>query len=131
MLPARCALAGASDRSLGLRHDCVACAPAALRIRPTRRGENCRFADRPAAAAYRRGCSPCGAPGPGRPALIVWSEDDAFFPLEDGRRLATALPNSQLEVIGQARTFSMIDRPDQLADLIADFAHASAIRRAA
>ena len=57
----------------------------------------------------------------------TWSEDDAFFPLEDGRRLAAALPNSQLEVVGQARTFSMIDRPDQLAD----FAHASAIRRAA
>ena len=60
-------------------------------------------------------------------ALISWSEDDAFFPLEDGRRLAAALPNSQLEVAGQATTFSMIDRPDQLAD----FAHASAIRRAA
>jgi pimeloyl-ACP methyl ester carboxylesterase len=53
------------------------------------------------------------------------------FPIKDGRRLAAALPNSQLEVIGQARKFSTIDRPDQLADLIADFAHASAIRRGA
>jgi pimeloyl-ACP methyl ester carboxylesterase len=64
-------------------------------------------------------------------ALIAWSKDDAFFPLEDGRRLAAALPNSQLEVIGQARKFSMIDRPEQLADLIVGVAHASAIRRAA
>jgi pimeloyl-ACP methyl ester carboxylesterase len=40
-----------------------------------------------------------------RPALIAWSEDDGFFPLEDGRRLAAALPNSQLEMIGQAWTF--------------------------
>jgi pimeloyl-ACP methyl ester carboxylesterase len=57
-----------------------------------------------------------------KPALIAWSADDAFFPLEDGRRLAAALPNSQLEVIQRARTFSMIDQPDALAEKIADFA---------
>src|SRR5205823_849660 len=34
-----------------------------------------------------------------KPALVAWSADDAFFPLEDGRRLADALPNSRLEVI--------------------------------
>jgi hypothetical protein len=63
--------------------------------------------------------------------VIAWPGDDAFFPLEDGRRPAAAVPNSQLEVVGQARTLSRIDRPDQLADLIEDFAHASAIRRVA
>ncbi len=57
-----------------------------------------------------------------RPTLIAWSRDDAFFPLEDGRRLAAAVPNSRLEVIERARTFSMIDQPDELAGLIADFA---------
>ena len=36
-----------------------------------------------------------------------------------------------LEVFGQARKLSVIDRPDRLADLIADFAYVSAIRRAA
>jgi pimeloyl-ACP methyl ester carboxylesterase len=61
-----------------------------------------------------------------RPALVAWSSDDAFFPLEDGRRLADALPNSRLEVIERARTFSMIDQPDRLADLIADFAQTGA-----
>jgi pimeloyl-ACP methyl ester carboxylesterase len=66
-----------------------------------------------------------------KPALIPWSADDAFFPLEDGRRLASALPHSRLEVIENARTFSMIDQPDRLADLIADFAQADANRRAA
>jgi len=57
-----------------------------------------------------------------KPALIAWSADDAFFPQEDGRRLAEALPNARLEVIEGARTFSMLDQPDVLASLIAEFA---------
>ncbi len=59
-----------------------------------------------------------------KPALVAWSADDAFFPQEDGRRLAEALPNSRLEVIDDARTFSMLDQPDVLAALIAEFATA-------
>ncbi len=66
-----------------------------------------------------------------KPALIAWSADDAFFPLDDGRRLAAALPDSRLEVIDQSKTFSMIDQPERLAALIADFADAHASRRAA
>jgi pimeloyl-ACP methyl ester carboxylesterase len=66
-----------------------------------------------------------------KPALIAWSADDAFFPLEDGQRLAEALPSSRLEVIENARTFSMIDQPDRLAELIADFAGTEANERAA
>jgi len=66
-----------------------------------------------------------------KPALIAWSADDAFFPLEDGRRLAAALPDSRLELIDGARTFSMIDQPDQLAELIAEFTQAGANQRAA
>jgi pimeloyl-ACP methyl ester carboxylesterase len=59
-----------------------------------------------------------------KPALIAWSEDDEFFPLDDANRLASALPSSQLEVIPQTKTFSMIDQPDILADLITEFAGA-------
>ena len=59
-----------------------------------------------------------------KPALVAWSADDAFFPLEDGQRLGQALPNGRLDVIENARTFSMIDQPDRLAELIADFAAA-------
>jgi pimeloyl-ACP methyl ester carboxylesterase len=66
-----------------------------------------------------------------KPALVAWSADDAFFPLEDGRRLAAALPDARLEVIPRARTFSMIDRPDVLAELIAAFAGAGKPGRAA
>ncbi len=61
-----------------------------------------------------------------KPALVAWSADDAFFPLEDGKRLAETLPNGRLEVIAGARTFSMIDQPDRLAELIAEFAGADA-----
>lgn len=66
-----------------------------------------------------------------RPALIAWSADDAFFPLEDGRRLAATLPNSRLEVVRDARTYSMVDQPDRLAEVIAEFAGDEASREAA
>lgn len=66
-----------------------------------------------------------------KPALVAWSADDVFFPREDGQRLAEALPNSRLEVVENARTFSMIDQPDRLAGLIADFAQTAANKRAA
>jgi pimeloyl-ACP methyl ester carboxylesterase len=66
-----------------------------------------------------------------KPALVAWSQDDAFFPLEDGRRLAATLPDARLEVIGEAKTFSMIDQPDSLAGLIGSFADGRESRRAA
>jgi pimeloyl-ACP methyl ester carboxylesterase len=67
----------------------------------------------------------------GKPALVAWSADDEFFPLEDGRRLAAALNHAWLEVIPEAKTFSMIDQPDRLAELIGDFAGGTALGRAA
>lgn len=57
-----------------------------------------------------------------KPALIAWSADDVFFPLRDGERLAATIPNARLEVIEGARTFSMVDRPDRLAELISTIA---------
>ncbi|MEB3032769.1 alpha/beta fold hydrolase [[Mycobacterium] nativiensis] len=59
-----------------------------------------------------------------KPALIAWSADDLFFPIDDGKRLADALPNARFELIEGARTFSMLDQPDRLADLVAEFARA-------
>jgi len=57
------------------------------------------------------------------PALVAWSADDRFFPLEDGRRIAGDLPNSRFELVEDAYTFSMEDNPGQLAKLISDFVH--------
>jgi len=57
-----------------------------------------------------------------KPALIAWSGDDIFFPQEDGARLAATIPHARLEVIEGSRTFSMVDRPDRLADLLSTIA---------
>jgi pimeloyl-ACP methyl ester carboxylesterase len=60
-----------------------------------------------------------------KPALIAWSADDVFFPVDDGKRLAAELPNAELEIIDGARTFSMLDQPDRLAELVAEIAGAT------
>ena len=57
-----------------------------------------------------------------KPALVAWSGDDLMFALEDGKRLAATIPNARLEVIEGARTLSMLDRPDRLADLLSTVA---------
>jgi pimeloyl-ACP methyl ester carboxylesterase len=58
------------------------------------------------------------------PSLVVWGQDDRFFPAELGRRLAAALPDSRLEPIAGARTFVSEDAPEALADLIRQFVSA-------
>lgn len=57
-----------------------------------------------------------------KPTLIAWSGDDVFFEQEDGVRLAATIPHARLEVIANARTFSMLDQPDRLADLLSAIA---------
>jgi pimeloyl-ACP methyl ester carboxylesterase len=61
-----------------------------------------------------------------RPALIAWSADDRFFPLDDARRLAATIPGARLEWIEGSRTFSPEDQPERLAELIGDFARTTA-----
>lgn len=64
-----------------------------------------------------------------KPTLIAWSGDDVFFEQEDGERLAATVPNARLEVIEGARTFSMVDRPEQLAELVSSVAVRACVRR--
>ena len=61
-----------------------------------------------------------------KPALVAWSADDAFFDVSDGRRLAEVLPDARFALIERSRTFSMLDQPDELAELIGEFAAAPA-----
>jgi pimeloyl-ACP methyl ester carboxylesterase len=61
-----------------------------------------------------------------RPALIAWSEKDRFFPTEHAERLAKVIPNARLEWIAGARTFSMEDEPERVAELIGSFMRESA-----
>ncbi|SPM39357.1 Lysophospholipase, alpha-beta hydrolase superfamily [Mycobacterium numidiamassiliense] len=56
------------------------------------------------------------------PTLIAWSGDDTLFELGDGEKLAAIIPNARLEVIDAARTFSMVDQPGRLADLLSTIA---------
>jgi pimeloyl-ACP methyl ester carboxylesterase len=56
----------------------------------------------------------------GRPALVVWTKGDRFFPESDGRRLAADLA-APLEVLDDTRTFIPLDQPDRLAELIRSF----------
>ena len=56
-----------------------------------------------------------------RPVLIAWSRDDRFFPPSDAERLAADIPGARLEWIEEARTFSMEDQPERVAELIAGF----------
>ena len=46
-----------------------------------------------------------------KPALVAWSADEKFFPVEHGRRLAELLPNARFELIENSSTFSPEDHP--------------------
>ena len=56
----------------------------------------------------------------GRPALVVWTLRDFFFPLSDGRRLAADL-SAPLQILDDTRTFIPLDQPERLAELIRTF----------
>jgi pimeloyl-ACP methyl ester carboxylesterase len=56
----------------------------------------------------------------GRPALVVWTVSDRFFPEADGRRLASDL-SAQFELVDDTRTFISLDQPERLAELIRTF----------
>jgi len=56
----------------------------------------------------------------GRPALVVWTKGDRFFPEADGRRLADDL-SAQFELLDDTRTFIPLDQPERLAELIRTF----------
>ena len=62
-----------------------------------------------------------------KPALIAWSADDRVFPIADAHKLAADLPNSRVELVEGAYTFSMEDNPARLAELIAGFVREPAI----
>jgi pimeloyl-ACP methyl ester carboxylesterase len=56
-----------------------------------------------------------------KPVLLAWAVDDRLFPLRDAHRLAAVLPQARIEAIEGSRTFSMLDQPDRLAELIGAF----------
>jgi pimeloyl-ACP methyl ester carboxylesterase len=59
-----------------------------------------------------------------RPVLFAWGTEDRFFKLSHAERLANAIPDSRIVEIADARTFVQLDRPDAVAEAIAEFARA-------
>jgi pimeloyl-ACP methyl ester carboxylesterase len=56
------------------------------------------------------------------PALLIWSEEDAVFPLEHASRYADGLANAQLVRIADSFSFTPEDQPAAVAAAIGSFA---------
>ena len=63
-----------------------------------------------------------------KPVLIVWATEDRVFPLDHARQLAELLPNARLEEVSDSYSFVPEDQPERLAELVASFAGAAAVR---
>lgn len=57
-----------------------------------------------------------------RPVLIVWAENDLFFPMRLAERLQRSFPRARLERVSDARTFIPLDQPERLARELVEFA---------
>ena len=55
------------------------------------------------------------------PVLAIWGERDPLFPVEHGYRLAELVPNSSLHVIENTAHVPLLDRPDEVNELILGF----------
>lgn len=55
------------------------------------------------------------------PTILVWGSDDRFFTPADGRRLEATIPGARFIEVAEASTFVSIDRPDAVAEAIAEF----------
>jgi pimeloyl-ACP methyl ester carboxylesterase len=55
------------------------------------------------------------------PTLIIWGQEDRFFPLELGRALHQLIPGSRFEVVPNAGHLPMWERPDIVNRLIREF----------
>jgi pimeloyl-ACP methyl ester carboxylesterase len=53
-----------------------------------------------------------------KPVLIVWGENDPFFPYHFAERLTKSFPNARLERVAKSRAFVPEDQPEVLAQLI-------------
>lgn len=56
------------------------------------------------------------------PTLVVWGSDDAIVPLDCGRQYAERLPDARLEVVEACGHHVDLERPQDLARLVAAFA---------
>jgi pimeloyl-ACP methyl ester carboxylesterase len=57
----------------------------------------------------------------GRPALVVWADEDRVMPPEHGRRLADLLPQGRFVEVADSYTLIPLDQPAALAEVMRDF----------
>ncbi len=50
--------------------------------------------------------------------LVIWGQDDKFFPLEHAHRAAANIPNSRLEVLPDCGHVSLLDQPEMVNGLL-------------
>lgn len=55
------------------------------------------------------------------PALLVWGDDDKVVPVSAAHRFKTALPNARLEIVKGAGHAVEMEKPAELAKLVAPF----------
>jgi pimeloyl-ACP methyl ester carboxylesterase len=55
----------------------------------------------------------------GKPITLVWGADDRLFTVKQARAFADAVPVAAFDVVEGARTLPMLDRPEEVAELIA------------
>lgn len=60
-------------------------------------------------------------PGFGRPVLVVWAARDRVLPASGAARLHELLPQARVELLDASRLLLMLDHPDVLAALVAEF----------
>jgi len=55
------------------------------------------------------------------PTLIIWGEEEAFFPLAQGELAAALIPNARLEVIPKAGHFPWMEAPEPFVEAVVEF----------
>lgn len=55
------------------------------------------------------------------PTLVVAAEKDTFTPMALAEEMAAAIPNAELEVIGDASHAAPVEQPDRIAERVEDF----------
>jgi pimeloyl-ACP methyl ester carboxylesterase len=55
------------------------------------------------------------------PTLVMWSDNDAYLPLEVGRKIHDLLPNDEFYVVLKSGHYSMEDRPEEVRQVIKEF----------
>ncbi len=53
--------------------------------------------------------------------LVIWGEQDKFFPLPHARRAISLIPNSRLEVLPDCGHVALLDQPERVTELLSGF----------